>query len=108
MLPQHIKLGVVEVVPIEVVDVAQVLSRSKVDSVRIGGCLNGGNRLEKRRARGCLHRLGRTILTSLVASRQKAAQSRERTEQPVGFCRRRRKHRAGHTQSRRRGHSRTP
>ena len=108
MLPQHVELGVVEVVPIEVVDVAQVISRSKVDSVRIDGCLNGGNRLEKRRARACLHGLGRTILTSLIASRQKATQSRECAEQPIGLRHCRRKHRAGHAQRRRCGHSRTP
>ena len=108
MLPQHVELDVVEVVPIEVVDIAQVLSRSKVDSVRIGGCLNRGNRLEKRRTCSCLHGLGRTILTSPIASRQKATQSRERAEQPIGFRHRRRKHRAGHTQSRRRSHSHTP
>ena len=72
MLPQHVELGVVEVVPIEVVDVAQVLSRGKVDSMRIGGRLNRGNRLEKRGTCGCLRGLGRTILTSLIAPRQKA------------------------------------
>ena len=101
MSPQHVELGVVEVVPIEVVDITQVLSRSQVDSVRIDGRLNRGNRFKKRRARSCLRGLGRRILTSLAASRQKATQRRERTEQPIGFCHHRRKHGTRRAQSRR-------